>query len=48
MKFNLLSIESEDNVDNLKEKPYYVISGTYYVTSIKSLRDNLSSLVLIQ
>ena len=41
-KFNLLSIESEDNVDNLKKKPYYVISGTYYVTSIKSLRDNLS------
>ena len=41
-KFDLLSIESEDNVDNLKKKPYYVISGTYYITSVKSLRDNLS------
>lgn len=41
-KFNLLNIESEDNIDNLKKKPYYVISGSYYITSVKSLKDNLS------
>ena len=35
--FNKLNIEIEDNVDNDKKKPYFVISGSYYIVNISKL-----------
>ena len=35
--FNKLNVEIEDNIDNDKKKPYYVISGSYYIVNINKL-----------
>ncbi|AIQ95461.1 cytidylyltransferase domain-containing protein [Prochlorococcus sp. MIT 0604] len=39
---DLLDIEKQDNVDNEKKEAYYVISGSFYIISIKDLLNNLS------
>ena len=38
----LIDIPKEDNIDNHKKTKYFVISGTYYITSVKNLKLNKS------
>ena len=41
-KFNLLNIDPENNIDNDKKKPYFVISGSFYIVKVKNLIANKS------
>ena len=40
--FELIDIPKEDNIDNNKKTEYFVISGTYYITSVENLKLNES------
>ena len=40
--FKTLSIDPENNIDNHNKKPYYVISGTYYIVNVQDLKNNKS------
>ncbi len=41
-KFNLLNVEHESNIDNHKKKPYFVISGSFYIVNVAKLIANKS------
>ena len=41
-EFNLLDIERENNIDNDKKKPYFVISGSFYIVKVANLIANKS------
>ena len=41
-EFKRLEINPEPNIDNDKKKPYYVISGSYYIVSVLNLIRNQS------
>ena len=41
-KFNLLNVDYEENIDNDKKKPYFVISGSFYIVKVAKLIANNS------
>ena len=41
-KFNLLNVDHEENIDNDKKKPYFVMSGSFYIVKVSNLIANNS------
>ena len=41
-KFNLLNVDYEENIDNDKKKPYFVMSGSFYIVKVAKLIANNS------